>query len=308
MNRILVNLEDHTLLHYLECYSIFHLESKYDNHFAILDVGSTTTKWYFLKSNRLYFEALTEGFNPVYEQVLPDGFITNDIEDELLEIDTLIYYGTGTSTESAILKVKQVFAKYEIENILVFSDILAASRACCNKHHGYVSILGTGSNTVFFDGKDAQVLNPAMGFMLGGQGSGAYIGKMLLSFYFSSRMPKDLADVFKVKYNLRKSDVLENTYSQSAAKYLASFAPFASANLQNSWMEDFMDNIMREFISIHLEPFIKDKNIPIHFVGSIAFNFRNLLSNIIKEKGLVLGKVLQTPGQELVKYHLNIYE
>ena len=69
-----------------------------------------------------------------------------------------------------------------------------------------------------------------------------------------------------------------------------------------------MDNIMREFISIHLEPFIKDKNIPIHFVGSIAFNFRNLLSNIIKEKGLVLGEVLQTPGQELVKYHLNIYE
>ena len=241
----------------LECYPIYHLKSLINKHFALVDVGSTSTKWYFIKSNKLYFDPISDGFNPVYEQVCPEGFITQDIEEELLKIDTLIYYGTGTSTEAAIEKVKQVFAKFEIENFLVFSDILAASRACCEIHQGYVSILGTGSNSVFFDGKDAQVLNPAMGFILGGQGSGAYIGKMLLSFYFSSRMPKDLADVFKVEYNLRKSDVLENTYSQSAAKYLASFAPFASANLQNSWMEDFMDNIMREFISIHLEPFIK---------------------------------------------------
>lgn len=273
---------------------------------AILDVGSTTAKWYFVNNNGDCETLTSEGFNPTYQDKVPDGFFTDSIRKLLKEIDRVVYYGTGVISQQAVKVVKNIFQPYHIRSIEVYSDILGAARACCNDKVGIVAILGTGSNAIYFDGSDVHVGIPSMGYIIGDHGSGSYIGKKLLEFYFTRQMPEDIARIFEVEFDLSRSVVLQEVYSDTGAKYLAGFAPFLNSGIQHEWIDQFITEILKTFINIYLVPLVSSENIPIHFVGSIAYNFRNLLSDIIKEKGLVLGKVLETPGLELVNYHTNI--
>lgn len=269
-------------------------------------MGSTTAKWYFVNVNGDCDTLTSAGFNPTYQDKVPDGFFTDSIKILLLEIDRVIYYGTGVTSQQAVKVVKNIFQRYQIGSIEVYSDILAAGRACCNDKSGIVAILGTGSNAIYFDGSDVHVGIPSMGYIIGDHGSGSYIGKKLLEFYFTKQMPEDLSSIFEVEFDLSRSMVLQQVYSDVGAKYLAHFAPFLNSVIQHIWIDQFMTEVFNTFINIYLVPLVSSENIPIHFVGSIAYNFRNLLSDIIKEKGLVLGKVLETPGPELVNYHTKI--
>ena len=274
----------------------------------IADSGSTKTSWALIDSQSCIQELTTDGINPYYET---QDEIAKIIEQQLflklktLNIQEVHFYGAGCNdaekNRSVSLAVSQSFGKAEVH---IESDLVGAARSLCQHNNGIVCILGTGSNScLFLDGKIAQNTSP-LGFILGDEGSGAVLGRQLVADYLKGQLPKELANAFEEAFAPNRTDILNAVYRGSFPnRYLASFTPFLSEHIEDTYVVHLIDNAFTAFIQRNIEAYGR-KDLPLHFVGSVAYAFRLYLQDAVSRAGYRMGKIVKQPLEGLIRYHL----
>lgn len=276
----------------------------------IADSGLTKTDWRLVvdKNNIVSFE--TKGLSPFFcsdedYRTALNGSFPKDIDPS--NVSHLFFYGSGCAGEEKGQKaqnaLKSIFIKADVK---VFSDLLGAARSLFADGKGVIAILGTGSNIAFYDGKKVIHHTPSLGFVLGDEGSGAFIGKQLLQSYFYGLMPIVLSEKFKSQYNIDLSVVLDKVYAQpKPSAYLASFVPFVKENMNEVFMQQLVYNVFDALYEKHLKVIPELNLFGLGVIGSIGSVFKDVLLKIASDKGFEIKGFSQYPIEALSKYHIS---
>jgi glucosamine kinase len=273
----------------------------------IADSGATKCEWCLLHDNKKK-TIVTQGISPYF---LDTEQIVALLQRELLpkiknvQVDELYYYGTGLSNPNNVKLVKAALKKlFPSAYIEATHDLMAAARALCGRTNGLACILGTGSNSCYYDGKKIVKNSPGIGYVLGDEGSGAYLGKKVIQYYLYNTFDEDLRSRFDAKFVTTPVEILENVYKKPLAnRYLASFAIFLAENRGHYMIENIIEDGLNDFIINHLYKYRESWIMPINFAGSIAYGFRDVLKELCSSYELELGVVLKNPMQGLIAYH-----
>jgi N-acetylglucosamine kinase-like BadF-type ATPase len=273
----------------------------------IADSGATKCEWKLVADGKTK-TILTQGISPYFlspEQII--ALLNKELLPKLknASITDIHFYGTGLSNKdnAAIIKkvIKTLFPKAKIE---VQTDLLAAARALCGHKKGIACILGTGSNSCYYDGKKIVKNSPGLGYVLGDEGSGAYLGKKVVQYYLYNTFDEDLRSRFEKRFQVSTIEILDHVYKQPLAnRYLASYAIFLAENRGHYMIENIIEDGLNDFFFTHLYKYRESWTLPIHFIGSIAFGFRDVLKDLCDTYELELGKVIKAPMQGLLAYH-----
>ncbi len=276
----------------------------------IADAGSTKTSWVMVNNERMLIgKFVSGGLNPTVfdEETLSKNIARNN---EMLHhapyIREIFLYGSGVDDKVAYEKLQKVLSElFDKAQIHIFSDMLAAARATAGNDEGIVSIMGTGSNSCYYDGKEIVKSIGYFGYLLMDDASGNWFGKQLLRDYFFKKMPKQLKQQFKQEYKVDEKTVITHLYQKPQPNtYLASFAPFMSKHYKSKYIKDLLIRGFEKFITQELSAYKNYKELPLHFNGSIAFQFQKELKEVVNRHGLILGKIIKDPIEELINYHV----
>jgi len=275
----------------------------------IADSGSTKTDWVLIDNNNIIIQFQTIGFNPYFQS---SEDIYNEIKDKLLPVLTnqlntithIAYYGAGCSTPEKVHVVKQglylAFGNIVSE---VNHDLLAAARALCGKEQGIACILGTGSNSCLYNGKEVIENVPSVGYLFGDHGSGATIGKTFIQHYFDEKLPIHLKTAFETA-GYHREMILENVYKKPMpSKYLASIVTFLVNYNNDSYVKELIKTCFLDFFEAQVSKYTNAKNLPVNSVGSIGFYYKDILEVAAKEKGFTIGNIIKSPIEGLINYH-----
>jgi N-acetylglucosamine kinase-like BadF-type ATPase len=274
----------------------------------IADGGSTKTDWRLIKEGREYKQIQTPGFNPY--------LVGSDEIEEILwkelqpyidntAISAVYYYGAGCSTPVKNMIVETAFEKiFPSAKLYISHDLLAASHALCGDEEGIAAILGTGSNSCYYDGQDIKDGIFSLGYFFGDEGSGAYLGKQLLTAYLHKELPAEIEQKLKEEYPMSRESMLDAVYTKPApSRFLASFSRFINNNLDHPYIYNLVAEAFRLFYKYQICCYARHKDVPVHFVGSVAFHYRDILTAIGLEFGVRTGKFIKAPIDGLVEYH-----
>lgn len=273
----------------------------------IADSGSSKTAWCLI-SGRSKKHFSTQGLSPYF---LSAEQISNIIRNELcsqskgLQPDEIFFYGTGCSNAANVRQVrkaiKNVFPGAEVS---VDHDLMGAARALCGNQKGIACILGTGSNSCYFNGKRIMKNSPGLGFILGDEGSGAWLGKKVIQYFLYNTFDADLMDRFNAKYRTDRDAILNAVYKQPLPnRYLAGFTGFLVENRGHYMIENIIEDGFSEFFYNHIYKYTESWSLPIHFTGSVAYGFRDVLADLCSAYEMELGKVLKQPMDGLISFH-----
>lgn len=273
----------------------------------IADSGSTKCEWCLVNNNKTK-TIITGGISPYFlngqqivallqQELIPS--LKNNLPEEIF------YYGTGLKNpaNATIIKkaLKILFPQAFIE---VQHDLLGAARALCGREKGVACILGTGCNSASYNGKKIMYNSPGLGYVLGDEGSGAYLGKKVLQYFLYNTFDEDMHHAFITKYNIDANEILDNVYKKPLPnRYLASFAMFLAENRGHYMIENIIEDGINDFFFTHLNKYKESFTSPVHFTGSVAYGFRDVLKTLCGVYGFTLGNVLQHPMKGLIKYH-----
>ncbi|HET8837938.1 MAG TPA: N-acetylglucosamine kinase [Flavobacteriaceae bacterium] len=277
----------------------------------LADGGSTKCDWIFLGSNGEELgRARTKGLNPAV-------FTTEVLKARLLEsqelsaiknsVEAVHFYGAGCGTATPTKRLFSVLEEFFPKNckVQVAEDMVAAVHAVTTEP-GIVCILGTGSNSCYFDGKEIHMEVASLGYTLMDEASGNYFGKRLIRDYFYKKMPSNLAESFNRKYDLNPDHIKENLYKkENPNSYLASFAEFIFTNEKNGYFYKLISDGMQDFIEHRVLCYKEAQNVPVHFIGSIAFFSQDIIRDAAKPYHLKIGNVIQRPIDGLITYYRN---
>lgn len=286
----------------------------------IADSGSTKTDWILVASDGTQTELHTDGINPardardiIYNVLYHDLLtqIPSDISREELSRSgcqgsegAVYFYGAGciepfSQTVRSVLKDLFPCCKVEVE-----SDLLGAARALCGHEPGIACILGTGSNSCLYNGRDIIMHTPPLGYILGDEGSGSFLGKVLVNGLFKGVLPDELKQAFCNKYDMELPGIIEHVYREpSANRFLASLVPFIVEHRNHPSIHDLLVDAFRQFLVRNVAIY-GHKEMPIHFVGGIAYQFADELSEAAASEGMQMGRIMLRPIQSIVQYHL----
>jgi len=272
----------------------------------IADCGATKCEWRVLGSGKPK-TIFTTGISPYFlnaEQIT--GLLGAELLPKLTtNISQVHYYGTGLGNAANVKMVKaalkKVFPEADIE---ANTDLLAAARALCGSEKGVACILGTGSNSCYYNGKKIVKNSPGLGYVLGDEGSGAYLGKKVLQHYLYNTFDEDLRARFDATFVTTHHEILENVYrAPQPNRYLASFTVFLAENRGHYMIENIIEDGINDFVFNHLYKYRESWLYPISFAGSVAFGFRDVLKDICGSYELELGKILKQPMDGLEHFH-----
>jgi N-acetylglucosamine kinase-like BadF-type ATPase len=276
----------------------------------IVDSGSTKTDWIALdNSGEVVFSTQTLGLNP---QVLPSAILTERIINnyELYQnrekVSHVHFYGAGCGVESPARRIEKVFKEiFTSSKFSILEDTYAAVYASTEPNTpAIVCIIGTGSNCTYFDGRDIEQRIVSLGYVLMDEASGNFFGKQLIRAFYFKTMPEDLAKKFEEEYDLNPDQIKENVYrKENPNTYLAKFAQFIVKNKEVLEMKSIIEDGLQRFISHQILQFENAKDVPIHFIGSIAHYLKDDINTALKRNGLRLGNVVRRPIDGLVQYH-----
>jgi len=277
----------------------------------IADSGSTKTTWRLLsESNAPTTEIETQGINPNY---LTSEAVSEILEKELRpllpdcngKIQKVYFYGSGCSTVPKCERIRQsLLAITPNAEVIVAHDLLGAAISLCGVDTGIACILGTGSNSCFYDGKKVQKTILSLGYLLGDEGGGVHIGKKILYHYLKNHYPEDLKTAFETKYKQSPAELISAMYaSQNTASFLADFARFAGENKMHPFIQNLIKNCFRKYFTEQVLIYEEASLYPIGFVGSIAFVFQNELKAVAEEYSLCIGKIIKNPIEGLEEFH-----
>jgi len=273
----------------------------------IADSGATKTTWCLLENNKKKTLS-TQGLSPYFlntEQI--EQIVSSEVQPKLkgIEPGEIFFYGTGCINPGNEKLVKKALRNlFPTSVINVTSDLMGAAKALCGDHKGVACILGTGSNSCYYDGKKIIKNSPGLGFILGDEGSGAYMGKKVVQYYLYNTFDPDLMDRFNAMFNTNSAEILEAVYKKPLPnRYLASFVQLLIENRGHYMVENIIEDSFNDFFFHHVYKYKQSWTMPINFVGSVAFGFKDVLKEMCNSYELQLGKVLKNPMDGLIKYH-----
>lgn len=274
----------------------------------VADSGSTKADWLLYDGQTVKGPYHTMGFNPFFHST---DFVYQTLmeEPEMLKIRESItavkFFGAGCSSAARNEIIAAGLRKFFTgADVLVEHDLLASALATCGNEPGIACIIGTGSNSCWFDGKNVHEKNYGLGYVLGDEGSGSYFGKKLLTWYLYGRLPQPLADDFKQTYGLDKNSIIDKVYKEPNPNvWLASFTRFLSKHYEDPYIKNLILQGMRDFADLYICDYLDYKKSKVHFVGSVAYIFSKELNEIAKEKGFTIGKIIKQPIDDLMNYY-----
>lgn len=273
----------------------------------IVDSGSTKTRWCLVDHLEIIQEINTQGINPyVTSEEIISKIVNNEVVTKLIhKPEYIFYYGAGCSNSKNILLVKKCLEVINIEaHIEVEHDLLAVARALCQKNTGIAVILGTGSNSCLYDGSNIIQNTPSLGYVLGDEGSGAYIGKKFLSDLFYGLTPKHIEKIFVDDNNISIEQVLNSVYKQPTANaYLASFCKWLCNHKSDEYVYQLIHTAFTDFVVKQLKPYGKNITNEVYSIGSIAYYFSDIWESVLNENGYSSEQSEQDPILGLIKYH-----
>ena len=280
------------------------------NNYIIADSGATKCHWTIIIGKEK-MTIKTIGISPYF---LSTPEIVDTIKKSFLKkidpaiIDAIYFYGTGLSNPLNVASIKkalkQIFVKASLD---IQTDLVAVARATCQNNKGVACILGTGSNTGFYNGKKIIKNSPGLGYVLGDEGSGAYLGKKVLQYYLYKTFDEELMHSFEQKYKFNKDQILDAVYKQPLPnRYMASYAEFLSEHRGHYMIENIIEDGINDFFFTHLNKLNESWLYPIHFSGSIAFVFKDVIKLLATAYEIELGKIIKSPMEGLLTYHKNI--
>jgi N-acetylglucosamine kinase-like BadF-type ATPase len=273
----------------------------------IADSGSTKCEWCLLGQGKKKIIE-TQGASPYF---LNEFQLVELMQRELLpglkkaRPSAVFFYGTGCAEAGnrALVKraLKKVFPEAEVE---VEIDLTGAGRALFGKNKGIVAILGTGSNSGYYDGKRIVKNSPGLGYILGDEGSGAYLGRKVLQYYLYQTFDEELSSRFDQAYHTDAAEILDRVYKKPLPnRYIASYALFLAKNRGHYMIENIIEDGLNDFFFNHLCKYPEIWKVPVNFVGSVAFGFQDILKELCSTYKWELGKVLPKPMDGLIAYH-----
>ena len=274
----------------------------------IADSGSTKTDWALQSVSGPLAHFHTQGINPFHQE---RSIIVGILKKELLpnlnpdKVSSVYFYGSGVRPElESVMMVllKEMFP--QARQVEAHSDLLGAARALCGHNYGVASILGTGANSCLYDGRTILQNTPALGYILGDEGSGGVLGKHFLHDLYKGVLSENIRLEFEREYGLTMADVIQRVYREPMPnRFLASLAPFIHRHLSDPAVRCLVINNFRDFFRYNIRPYGLS-NMKVSFVGSIAWHFREQLAEAAQTEGFSLGAILKSPIEGLLHYHL----
>lgn len=264
----------------------------------VADSGSTKTKFVLTSEENENRFVLTDGINPFYQT-------TDDIVSTLTKqlvpyiadaskVQSIEFYGAGCTKEKSPVVAEALKAIFKNASITVDTDLTGAAKALCGSQPGIACILGTGSNSCLWDGENIVKNVSPLGFILGDEGSGAVLGKLLIADILKNQAPAEICEKFNKKYGLTAADIIDRVYrKQFPNRFLASFAPFLSENIENAYCRTLVYNAFVSFIRRNLKQY--PDGYTVSFTGSVAYHFKEILTKAVKDEDMKLGIINKSP-------------
>jgi len=273
----------------------------------LADGGSSKVEWCLIEGSRIIKQIFTKGANPYFrtrEDISEE--IKNILLPEIKEytISEIHFFGAGCAFPEKNKIIETALSdNLQTEKIEVGSDLLAAAKALCGNEKGIACILGTGSNSCFYDGKNITTNVSPLGYILGDEGSGAVLGRLFLNACLKNQLTKGLKEKFLTEYKFDQASILENVYKQPLAnRFLAGISPFIIKNIDDKTIFNLVYHTFSDF-------FIKNvmqydyKNNPVHFTGSIAYYYKEILTKVASDMGIHIGTISKSPMEGLIRYY-----
>lgn len=275
----------------------------------IADGGSTKCDWILLNNEgEQIFKTRSKGLNPAVfmENVLEERLAENPELAEVRDtIERVHFYGAGCGTPTPRELLKSIIANYfsNADEVMVMEDTVAAVHAATTEP-GIVCILGTGSNSCYFDGETISQVVPSLGYILMDEASGNYFGKRLIRDYYYKRMPPEIAVKFEEKFNLDSDVIKQNLYrKENPNTYLAHFAEFIFTNERNGYFYKLLHEGLSDFVHSRVMSYPQVNSVPVHFIGSIAFFSEDIIRAVLQPYGIKVGNIVRRPIDALIEYY-----
>ncbi len=262
----------------------------------IADSGSTKTDW--LLGGRAIE---TAGINPVVDSWRSIAEVISSLPDE--GVGEAYFYGAGCTPPYSETVRQALRHKYPNAQVHVESDLLGAARALCQRSEGIACILGTGSNSCLYNGERIVANTPPLGYMLGDEGSGATLGRMLVGQLLKGQLAPGLKEDFFSRFRLSQTDIMDRVYRQPMPnRFLASLVPFLATHRDAAAINSLLVAEFRRFVRHNVAPY-RRPDLPLNFVGGVAHSFRGELAQAVAQEGLTLGKIEKSPIDKMEEYH-----
>lgn len=275
----------------------------------IADGGSTKCDWILLSNTgEQIFKTRTKGLNPAVfpELVLEQRIEENaDLQEVKNKVERVHFYGAGCGTETPSKLLEGIIANFftNADEVVIKEDMVAAAYAATTEP-GIVCILGTGSNSCYFDGKDIHQAVQSLGYVLMDEASGNYFGKRLIRDYYYKRMPPELVTLFEEKFDLGSDEIKKNIYrKENPNTYLASFAEFIFTNERNGYFYKLVHEGITDFIHSRVLCYKQAQNVPVHFIGSIAYFSEDIIRAVAQPYGIEIGNIVRRPIDALIEHY-----
>ncbi len=270
----------------------------------IADSGSTKTTWLLFDKEKKE-TCQTAGINPYHqgskaiEETLIKEFTLNK------HVKSIFFYGAGCTDEEKKSIITGTLNRFFFsEKISIEGDLMAAARSLCQDSEGIACILGTGSNSCYYNGTRIIKNVPPLGYILGDEGSGSVLGIKLISDILKNQIPTNISKQFFDTYHYTQTEILETVYKKPFPnRFTANFTKFIHKNIHEEYMKNLVKNGFNEFFSRNIIQYSESKRLPINFTGGIAYHFKDLLIDTATELGFKVGSISQNPITGLVKYH-----
>lgn len=286
----------------------------------LADSGSSKTHWCLMAANGQVSEFFTDGINPFYQT---SDAIKNSISNQLLpqmarllwagKITNIYFYGAGCTPEKIPFLVHALQSVFKDAQVEVYSDMVGAARGLLGHKKGVACIMGTGSNSCLYDGEQIVRNVPALGFILGDEGSGAVLGKRLVADLLKNQMGQDLKGKFLQQYNVTQADIIEHVYRQPFPnRYLAGLSKFCAENIDDKRIYALVYDHFNQFVVRNLRQYYETedgveleetKNVPVGFIGSIAYYYQDVLRKVLDDQGFTVAQIMVDPMEGLKQYH-----
>lgn len=300
-----------------------------NRYILIADSGSTKTDWALIGQEAEPLRVQTAGINPV---VMDDEVILRSVEEAAASLHIgsesnhvgkgqehvengqkieVHFYGAGIATPELRTRVADIINKvygninnvYGVVQTEVESDMLGAARALCQREAGIACILGTGSNSCLWDGEHIVSNTPPLGYILGDEGSGAYLGKRLLGDVLKGLLPKEVRDAFFCETGTTYPQIIERVYRQPQPnKWMAGLALFLQNHIDEPSLQEIVREAFRAFVRRNIVQYGR-RDLPLHFTGGIASQYADLLRESVEAEGYKMGTVVSRPIEGLIRYH-----
>lgn len=272
----------------------------------IAESGSTKTDWHLHRDDKKPIKVKTTGINPYLQTSFDiNSLLSHELKLKKYQPEEIYFYGAGAGSAENQAELKTILqAFFRPRKIEVHGDMMAAARSMCGKEKGVVCILGTGSNSCYYDGKTMKAQVASLGYIAGDEGGGNHMGKRVLRYYAYNTFDAELKEAFEEHFGSDLNEIINRLYKKPFPnRYLATFTQLLAEHRGHYMVENIIEDSINEFFHHHVLKYRESWKHPIHFTGSIANEFKDVIATFCDNAGLTLGKVVKSPLKGLIDFH-----